>query len=133
MEALAVAFPVLVVVSGLILAVLAMRLDRKLSRGSQSAGPRDVVPPEQVGLQRTPWELKALHDQVRSGADRQARHDLVQTVNRLSTAAGVTDPRWHLENNANDHMIANVIATLEQQLELPPIEQPNNQPPVESR
>lgn len=122
MSALTALFPVLVFLATVALVVFAIRLDRRLSRGSQSAGPREVMQPEQVGLQRTPWELKALDDQVRSGANRQARHDLVQTINRLTTAAGITDPAYRLDTNANDHMIANVISLLEQRLELPPLE-----------
>ncbi len=118
---LASAFPLLVTVATLVLAFFALRLDRRLSRGSKSAGPREPMRPEQVGLQRTPWELKALDDQVRAGANRQARQDLVMTVNRLTTAAGITDPAYILDSNANDHMIANVIAMLEQRLELAPL------------
>ena len=122
MQALAAAFPLLVTLATLALGIFAFRLDRRLSRGSQNAGPRYVVRPEQVGLQRTPWELTALDDQVRAGGNRQARQDLIQTVNRLTAAAGITDPAYTLTTNANDHMIANVISLLEQRLELAPLE-----------
>ncbi len=122
MDALTSIFPVLVTIAALLLAFFALRLDRRLSRGSKSAGPREPARPEQVGLQRTPWELKALDDQIRAGANRQARQDLVLTVNRLTAAAGINDPAYTLNTNANDHMIANVIAMLEQRLELAPLD-----------
>ncbi|MGI9597293.1 MAG: hypothetical protein ACR2QK_14110 [Acidimicrobiales bacterium] len=121
MEALASAFPLLVFVASLALAFFALRLNRRLSRGAQSAGPREVVRPDQVGLQQTPWELKAIDDQIRVPANSRARGDLVQTINRLTRAAGVTDPAFLLPPNASDPMIANVILLLERRLELPPL------------
>jgi len=120
MQLLASLFPLLVVLATLALAFFAIRLDQRLSRGSQSAGPRYVVRPEQVGLQQTPWELKALDDQVRAASNHQARHDLTQTINRLTRAAGIDDPAYILTPDANDYMIAGVIDMLERRLELTP-------------
>ncbi|MGB5760116.1 MAG: hypothetical protein WBM50_24590 [Acidimicrobiales bacterium] len=121
MGTLASIFPLLVVVAGLALAFFAFRLNRKLSRGAQSAGPWEVVQPEQVGLQRTPWELKAIDDQVRVPSNSRARGDLVQTINRLTKAAGVTDPAYLLAPNASDAMIEAVIGHLERGLDLAPL------------
>ncbi|MEM7272537.1 MAG: hypothetical protein AAF547_05605 [Actinomycetota bacterium] len=114
-------FPLLVVVAGLVLAVLAFRLDRRLSRGARSAGPREVVRPVPVGLQQTPWELQALHDQVQLPTGSAVRRELIHTVNKLTEAAGVTDPNYRLPPEASDAAIAGVILHLEQRLELPPV------------
>lgn len=122
MEALAAAFPLLVFLAALALAFFAFRLNRRISRGAQSAGPREVVRPEQVGLQRTPWELRAIDDQIRVPSNSRARTDLVHTINRLTKAAGVTDPAYLLPPNANDTMITAVIDHLERRLELPPLQ-----------
>ncbi len=114
-------FPLLVVLATLVLGIFVIRLDQKLSRGSQNAGPRDVVRAKQVGLQQTPWELRAIDDQLRAASNRQARADLSNTINRLSKAAGIDDPAFMLTPQANDNMISGVIATLEERLELPPL------------
>ncbi len=121
MATLASMFPLLVFVASLALAFFIFRLNRRLSRGAQSAGPREVVRPDQVGLQRTPWELRAIDDQIRVPANSRARHDLVNTINRLTKAAGVSDPAYLLPPNAEDAMIAAVIDHLERRLELPPL------------
>lgn len=124
MSDLAVLFPVIVLLSLAGLIIFVIRLDRKLSRGAQSAGPRELVRPNQAGLQRTPWELRALDDQLRAATNQRARQDLVQTINRLSKAAGVTDEALQLPPNANDTMIAAVISHLEDRLELAPLPMP---------
>lgn len=121
MDLLISLFPLLVVVATLALIVFVIRLDQRLSRGSQSAGPRDTVRPKQVGLQQTPWELQALDDQVRATSNHQARQDLTQTINRLTRAAGIDDPAYLLNPGDNDYMIAGVIEALERRLELPPL------------
>lgn len=121
MEALAAAFPLLVFVASAALVIFVIRLDRRLSRGARSAGPREVVRPAPVGLQRTPWELKALNDQLRMSSNHRARSDLVQTINRLSRAAGLQEPRFFLTPDASDAMIAAVVDHLERLLELPPL------------
>lgn len=114
-------FPFVVVVAGLVLAFFVFRLNRRLGRGAQSAGPRDVIRPEQVGLQRTPWELQAIDDQLRLAPNSRARTDLVHTINRLTKAAGETDPAFLLPPNATDAHIAGVVDRLELRLELPPL------------
>ncbi len=121
MNLLTTLFPLLVVVATLVLGVFVIRLDQKLSRGSRSAGPRETTRPKQVGLQKTPWELRAIDDQLRAASNRQARADLANTINRLSRAAGIDDPAFMLNQQANDNMISGVIATLEERLDLPPL------------
>jgi hypothetical protein len=121
METLATIFPFLVVVAALALAFLAFRLNLRVSRGSQSAGPRDLVRPAPVGLQRTPWELKALDDQVRASTNHRARGDLVHTVNRLTRASGIDDPALILAPDADDATISAIVDHLERRLELPPL------------
>lgn len=121
MSLLPTLFPLLVVLATLVLGIFVIRLDQKLSRGSQSAGPRETIRPKQVGLQQTPWELRAIDDQLRAASNRQARADLTNTINRLSKAAGIDDPAFMLTHEANDNMISGVIATLEERLDLPPL------------
>lgn len=124
MSMLTTLFPWMVVVASIVLAILAIRLDRRVSRGSQSAGPRDVLQPEPVGLQQTPWELQALDDQVRIQRGTAARRELIHTVNRLTEAAGVTDPNYVLHPQSGDDAIAAVVLHLEQRMDLPPLRPP---------
>lgn len=121
MSLLATLFPWLVALAAILLIVLAIRLDRRVSRGSQSAGPREVPRPEPLGLQQTPWELQALDDQVKVPPRTSARRELIHTVNRLTEAAGVTDPRYVLAPDAGDDAVTAVILHLEQRMELPPL------------
>jgi len=121
-------FPVLV---GIILvALLAMlyRLDRRLSRGSISPGPREPVRPDPPGLLPTPWELQAIDEQLGGFPGDRHRTDLVKTVNRLIGSAGIRDPAARLPFDATDHEIQNVIAELERRLELGPLT-PDPHPP----
>lgn len=127
MNVLVSAFPLLVVVGGLVLAFFVFRLNRRLSRGAQNAGPRYVMRPQQAGLQRTPWELRAIDDQILLPPNSRARTDLVHTINRLTKAAGETDPAYLLGPHASDTDIAAVVDRLEQRLELPPL-MPLNSP-----
>lgn len=121
MTVLAQAFPWLVVLATLLLFAVVIRLDRRISRGSQSAGPRHVERPKPIGLQQTPWELKAIDDQVKSGHGARARIELINTINRLSRAAGVDDPRYQLSPDAPNQSILWVVNQLETQLELGPL------------
>ncbi len=127
LETVASLFPLLVFLTGLVLALLVFRLNRRLSRGAQNAGPRYVLRPEQAGLQRTPWELRAIDDQIRLTPNSRARTDLVNTINRLTKAAGEPDPAYLLAPNATDAHIAAVVDRLELRLELPPLT-PTNPP-----
>ena len=128
MGALPSLFPWLVVVTTIVLLILLVRLDRRLSRGALSAGPRSPGRAEPPGLQQTPWELKAIDDQLHSSPGHRAREDLTKTVNRLIQAAGVDDPTRLLPPTASDHEIASVISQLERQLELPPLMPPGLPP-----
>jgi hypothetical protein len=121
MAGLASMFPLLVAVVSIALIVFLIRLDRRLSRGALSAGPRDPQRAEPPGLQRTPWELKAIDDQLLASPGHRARIDLTKTVNRLIRAAGIDDPARLLRPDASDHEIAAAISSLEQRLELPPL------------
>lgn len=119
MSALPVVFPLLVVVGTLAFIGLAFRLGRRISRGSRSAGPFEPLRPPPPGLQQTPWELSAIADQLGSANASRSRIDLINTVNRLTRAAGETDPRFTLHAAADNGQIAWVIDHLERRLDLP--------------
>ncbi len=121
MEAIAQLFPFLVFILACALIVFVIRLDRRLSRGSRSPGPRQVVRATPVGQRQTPWELQAINDQLRLSTNARARTDLVNTLNRLTTAAGLRDPSFTLPPNASDLHISTIVERLERQLELPPL------------
>ncbi len=120
----AIAFPLLVVVAVVVLLVLALRLDRRLSRGAYSAGPWKTERPTPPGQERTPWELKAIDDQLilATGAGGAAvpRYDLTATVNRLITAAGLP-PREQLPLSANLQELSTAIGLIEDRLGLAPL------------
>ena len=121
MTTLAAAFPWLVFAACVGLLVVVIRLDRRLSRGARSAGPRDIQRPRPVGLQQTPWELKAIDDQLQSGTGTRPRIDLTNTLNRLTRAAGLDGPQHQLPPNATNDMIQWVVQELETKLELGPM------------
>lgn len=114
-------FPVLVGIFLVALLALLYRLDRRLSRGSISPGPREPVRPDPPGLLPTPWELQAIDEQLRGLPGDRHRSDLVKTVNRLVGSAGIRDPAARLPFDATDNEIQNVIAELERRLELGPL------------
>ena len=123
-DQLAAAFPLLVVVAVVLLLVLALRLDRRLSRGAYSAGPWETEHPTPPGQERTPWELKAIDDQLTlaSGAGGAAvpRYDLTATVNRLVTASGLS-ANHQLPLSANLQELSAAIGQIEHRLGLPPL------------
>lgn len=121
MEILARLFPLLVFLACAVLLVLVIRLDRRRSRGARSAGPRESQRPSPIGLQQTPWELKAIDDQLKSGIGTRSRGDLTNTLNRLSRAAGLDETTHLLPANANNEMIQWVVQALETKLELGPL------------
>lgn len=123
MSGLAATFPLLVLLAILVVLVLLFRLDRRLSRGSVNAGPREPVPAETPGLLETPWELQAIDNQLSSPPGARNRADLIKTVNRLVEAGGIENPAARLAPDAGDHQIALVVAELERRLELGPIDQ----------
>ena len=114
-------FPVLVGLVLVALAALLYRLDRRLSRGSLSPGPREPVLPDPPGLLPTPWELEAIDDQLRGRPGDRHRTDLVKTVNRLIASSGLRDPATKLPFDATDHEIQRVMVELERRLELDPL------------
>lgn len=112
-------FPVLVVLAVLALLAMLYRLDRRLSRGSISPGPRDPVRADPPGLLATPWELQAIDEQLQGRPGDRHRADLIKTVNRLIGSAGVREQALQLPFDATDEEIQNVVAHLERRLELP--------------
>ena len=114
--------PFLAFVAFVVVIVLMIRLSRRVSRGSESAGPRQTARPTPVGLRRTPWEVEAIDRQLQSRPDSPARRDLVATVNRLSAAArqhgAINEQIPKLPINADNDRIASVIARLESRMEL---------------
>ena len=123
MASLVAGFPFFVAVTVIVLLVLALRLDRRMSRGASSAGDLEPERPAPIGLTETPWEIKAIDDQLRAMTVRSSavrRHDLTATVNRLVTAAGL--PVEHqLPLDADQNELASAIAAIERQLDLPPL------------
>ncbi len=124
MDGLVFAFAPVVAIAVLILLALLLRLDRRLSRGSLSAGPREPLRAEPPGLLQTPWELQAIDDQLRGLPGDRHRADLVKTINRLIDAGGITEPGARLPFDARDHEIETVVAELERRLELAPLTVP---------
>lgn len=107
----------------LVVVILAVRLDRRLGRGPRTAGPRDRPPPLQPGQERTPWELRAIEDQLlvaRGLAGAAApRYELTMTVNRLLGAAGLTGVHPELPITAEEAELAAAITAIEERLGLP--------------
>ncbi len=122
-------FPLLVGIVLVGLLALLFRLDRRLSRGSLGPGPREPVRPDPPGLLATPWELQAIDEQLRGRPGDRHRSDLVKTVNRLISSAGIRDETARLPFDATDHEIQNVIAELERRLELEPFRSDPDGPP----
>ncbi len=104
----------LTIVSLVVLVFLLIRMNRRLSRGSDSAGPRSVEQPVPVGQKATPWELEAIDAQLSSHRTSTARQDLIATVNRLAAAASRAE---RVPGNADNGEIDHLIALVENQLE----------------
>ncbi len=118
MSILADFLPLIVFCAFIGLTILLIRLNRRISRGSRSAGPRTVEPPSPVGLTATPWELEAIDLQLRSPADSIARRDLISTVNRLITAGRDRTDLVPISLDASNDDIARVVTVLESRLDL---------------
>lgn len=116
--AVADALPVIAAIAAIGLTILLMRLNRRVSRGSRSAGPRTVEPPNPAGLAATPWELEAIDLQLRSPAGSVARRDLVATVNRLITASRDRADLAPIPLDASNDDIERVVEVLESRLDL---------------
>ena len=118
-------FPLLIAAIVVLILVLAIRLDRRLSRGSYSAGPGEVVHPEPPGQEPSPWELRAIEAQLTTitapGSSVIRHYDLTATVNRLTNAAGLTDARYQLPITATEADLATAVSRIEHQLGLPPL------------
>lgn len=112
------AVPLITFVAFAGLTILLIRLNRRVSRGSRSAGPRRVDPPNPAGLAATPWELEAIDLQLRSSKDSVARRDLVATVNRLITASRDRTDLAPIPLDASNEDIERVVELLESRLDL---------------
>lgn len=117
-DVLADALPGLALLAAIGLTILLVRLNRRVSRGSRSAGPRTVEPPNPAGLTATPWELEAIDLQLRSPRDSVARRDLVATVNRLITAGRDRADLAPIPLDASNDEIERVVAVLEARLDV---------------
>jgi hypothetical protein len=116
-------FPLAVLAGLAIVFILAIRLNRRVSRGTGSAGDLEPSRPEPVGQARTPWEVRAIDDQIRMLRHRSVtapRHDLTATVNRLIAAAGLAADQ-QLPLDANREQLEAAVARMEHQLGLPPL------------
>ncbi len=124
-DVLAPLFTPLVVLAALVVVVLAVLLDRRIGPGPRTAGPRDRDRPAPPGQERTPWELKAIEEQLlvaRGLATAAApRYELTVTVNRLLVAAGLTDVHPELPVTADEAQLATAITLIEDRLGLPPL------------
>lgn len=118
MTFLADALPFITVIAMIGMVILLVRLNRRVSRGSRSAGPRSVEVPDPVGLTATPWELEAIDLQLSSSPDSPARRDLVATVNRLIAASQDHTRRTVLPLNASNAEVEEIIVDLEEKLDL---------------
>jgi hypothetical protein len=116
MSVLAGLLPLIWFVAAVGLLILVIRLNRRLSRGSRTAGPRVTPTPDPVGLTATPWELEAIHLQLKAPPDSPARRDLVATVNRLIAASRDRAQLAPLPLSATNTEIERVMAELESKL-----------------
>lgn len=132
MQILVRLFPLLIMAAVLGIGFLALRLDQRTSRSSYSAGPIEIPRPRPVGQEPTPWELRAIDDQLRlvvnHGSTAVPRYDVAATVNRLTTAAGLTDPRDQLPVTASEAELAAAITLIEHRLELRPLTEGTDRP-----
>lgn len=120
MAALAELLPLIWFLGACGLLALMIRLSRRVSQTSRTAGPRETPRPDPVGLTATPWELEAIDLQLRAPMDSLARRDLVATVNRLITASRDRAKLAPLPLTASNTEIDRVVAELESKLDLGP-------------
>lgn len=130
-QLLSTIFPFLAFGALIAILVLFVRLDRRMSRGAHSAGPRQTQRPRPTGQERTPRELKAIEDQLmmtrNQAAPAVSRYDLTATVNRLVSAAGLDNPNDQLPITANEMRLGQAITRIEERIGLPPIDQNRSQ------
>lgn len=119
-------FPLLVLLGALLIVFLGLQLHRHLGQGSYSAGPLEVQPAIPPGQEPTPWELKAIDDQLVMLTDPDVgvvrRYDLTATINRLSASAGLVGSEYELAVTATEAELEAAVARIEEVLDLPPIE-----------
>ncbi|MGF1598725.1 MAG: hypothetical protein ACFCVK_17655 [Acidimicrobiales bacterium] len=118
-------FPLFVLAAAVAAVVLAVRLDRRMSRAATSAGPVEMERARPPGQEQTPWELQAIDDQLHlahsGGPSAVPRYDLTATVNRLLQAAGLDQPGDQLPPNADPAQLAAAISRIEERLGLGPL------------
>jgi hypothetical protein len=118
MSALAGLLPLVWFAGACGLIILVIRLNRRLSRGSRTAGPRRTPKPDPPGLAATPWELEAIDQQLTSPLGSTARRDLVATVNRLIAASRDRAELAPLPLSASNRDIEQVVSILETKLDV---------------
>jgi hypothetical protein len=123
---LVTAFPFIAGAVAVVVLILAVRLDRVMSRGAHSAGRRERERPAPAGQTRTPWELQAIEDQLqlmRVQTSRAVpRYDLNATVNRLIVAAKLDAHGDQLPITADEAQLAAAITRIEDRLGLEPLD-----------
>lgn len=120
-------FPIVVLLGALMVVYFGLRLHRHLGESSFSAGPLDVQRAESPGQEATPWELKAIDDQLTMLRDPSGgvvrRYDLNATIDRLSASAGLVGSEYELPITATEADLEAAVARIEEGLNLPPIQE----------
>ncbi len=120
-------FPILAIAALVSVLALAFRLSRRIDRGPTSAGPVETEPVTPPGQEPSPWELRAIDDQLRRLVRPEPgvrRSDLTATVNRLITAAGLP-AHDQLLPGADLNQLAAAVTRIEDRLGLPPLTVPH--------
>lgn len=116
-------FPYVAGLGALLVVFLGLRLHRHLGQGSYSAGPLEVQAPEPPGQEATPWELRAIDDQLtmvtHPGSEVVRRYDLTATINRLTASAGLVGDEYQLPITATEAQLEAAVARIEERLDLP--------------
>lgn len=119
-------FPVLVVVAILAALIFLARAFARVSSGSVGGGPPRIAEPVHIGLQRIPWELQSLPDELRSNST-QPVDQLVRRADALGVPVSVPS------NVPSPVAIDIILDQLETALGLPPLGPANHfQPPPQS-
>jgi hypothetical protein len=113
MDFLVAAFPWLVFLACVAVAIVWFRLDRRLGRGARGPGPQQPHLSTPPGLARTPWELQTVHQSLLAPPGSAARVQLITTLNSL-LESGNQPLRLH-PGDGNDR-VELAVAMLEQRL-----------------